>query len=92
LNGTPVSVRRSENQFTPELLRKVSVPEPLAGVEKLKFVPTGVQLVHVGSLIITFGSGNEFANTTAEHPRTSKSTRNTRADFMKPPTPGRIQI
>ncbi|HMC73920.1 MAG TPA: hypothetical protein VKG87_06430 [Terriglobales bacterium] len=90
LNGTPVSVRRNVDQLTPELFWKNSDPEPLAGVEKVNVLPTGVQVsLQSGSLTITLGSGTEFANKPAAHDKTNISTSNKRQAFMGPPMAGK---
>src|SRR5581483_9738684 len=86
LAGTPVSVRRSVNQFVCEAFWKNKVPVPLLGTPKLKLVPTWVQLpVQTGSLMMMVGSGMESANAAVAQHSTIAHAINANNRFIKPP-------
>lgn len=83
--GTPDSTSFRLVQLRPELFEKNSVPVPLFGDEKVKCVPTGVQMpVQTGSLTMILGSGTEFANAAALANKNAK-THKTRLLFINPP-------
>jgi hypothetical protein len=64
--GTPDSTSFRLVQLRVVLFEKKRVPVPLFGDEKVKCVPTGVQVpVQTGSLTMILGSGTEFANAEA---------------------------
>jgi hypothetical protein len=92
--GTPFSISVSEVQFTPELLVKNSVPEPLFGTPKLKFNPTLVQpcggqcdiianWLALAPRMMIFGSLIPSANAIADPTATSKNSAQIREIFIE---------